>query len=84
MSGEPPVLRCNEPDCGWHVEQPIGADEVEVLFNLDALTGHQRRVHIKQAYRGSDKLDDVMSIECPFKEEPMRAAFYVGWLAARR
>jgi len=78
---EPPkIIQC--PSCDWHVEQPF-ASELTNQFNLDALTGHQQRVHVEERY-GSPSLEEIMRVERPFKEEAMRAAFYVGWLAGMR
>jgi hypothetical protein len=69
------VLQCKE--CDWFVNQEHSTN-LDLEFNRDALAGHTARVHGKrdEAY-GLDRGADV----CPFKDEPLRAAFIAGWLA---
>ena len=81
------AIRCPEIGCDWHVDQGFPSRE-QHQFNLDALTGHQLRehpaAHIAADRYGSPSLEEIMRVECPFKDEAMRAAFYVGWLAGMR
>ncbi len=72
-------LKC--PDCRWEVLQNFPSPD-EAQFNRDALAGHRLREHPSDPE--PSRIDAVMSVECPFKEEAMRAAFYVGWLAGMR